>query len=129
MLRTLIFMLAFLPTAVLSQQLQCCETKSEVESTINGLWQREGNPKEQQRYEFKDGVGTFSKLTYDDNEVLLKTEGVGQNLEIFKTSDGFRIDFSDGNRFVTSRIKVLNQTTFIVVRRDGKESKLLRVEK
>ena len=97
---------------------------------MNGFWKIINPDSNQQlRFEFHDGTGKFWKYKFNDNNELVEVEEIKQTLEVFKTKSGFKIDWSNGNRIGTSRIKILNSENLVFVRRDGKETKLRRIQK
>ncbi len=128
MKKILILFLTFSPLTLLGQQLECCESVKEVGTYLNGYWKmKNSNLNHQLRFEFNDGIGKFWRYKFDDNDELIEIEEIKQILEIFETTSGFEIDWSNGNRIGTSRIKILNSTNVIFMRRDGKESECYRI--
>lgn len=113
---------------LLGQQLECCKSVEEVGTNINGYWKLENSDKnEQLRFEFNDRIGKFWIIKFNENNELIESKEIEQTLEIFKTESGFELDWSNGNRLGTSRIKVLNSTSLVFVRRDGKETEYSKI--
>jgi len=116
-------MLTCLPLTLLGQELECCKSVEQVGTYINGTWKMKNSDKNDQlRFEFSDELGKFWRHKFNDYGELDEIEEINQTLEIFETKSGFEIDWSEGHRIVTSKIKILNTTSLILVRRDGKES-------
>ena len=128
MKKTLILILTILPLTLLGQQLECCKSVEEVGNAINGYWKIKSPDKnEQLRFEFNNGIGKFWRYKFNEKNDLIETKEIDQNLEIFETKSGFEMDWSNGNRIGTSKIKVLNSTTLAFVRRDGKETEYYKI--
>jgi len=124
----LILIVAFLPFTLLGQQLECCKSVEEVGNKINGYWKIQSPDKNEQLwFEFNNGIGKFWRNTYNDKNELTESKQIDQKLEIFETKSGFELDWSNGNRMVTSKIKILNDTSLIFVRSDGKETEYTRI--
>ena len=120
--------MTFSPLTVLGQQLDCCKSVNEIGTFINGYWEiRNPNANEQLRFEFNNEIGKFWRYKFDYDNELIEIEEIKQTLEIFETKSGFELDWSNGNRLGTSRFKILNSTTLVLVRKDGKESKYYRI--
>ena len=130
MKKVLILLLPFLPLTLFSQQLECCKSVQEVSVSINGYWKMKNSDlNEQWRFEFSDGIGMFWKYQFNENIEVIEIKEFDQTLEIFETQSGFELDWSDGNRIVTARIKILNATSLVFVRRDGKEAEYYKINK
>ncbi|WP_379953308.1 hypothetical protein [Dokdonia sp. R78006] len=130
MKKFLILMLTFLPLTLLGQQLDCCKSVEEVGTNLNGYWKMKNSDKnEQLRFEFNDGIGKFWRIKFNKKNELIESKEMEQTLEIFKTESGFELDWSNGNRLGTSRIKILNSTSLVFVRRDGKKTEHYRITK
>jgi hypothetical protein len=128
MKKILILMLTFLPLTLLGQQLECCKSVQEVGNSINGYWKMKNSEKnEQLRFEFNDGIGKFWQNKFNEKNELVESKEIEHTLEIFKTDSGFELDWSNRNRLVTSRIKILNSTSLVFVRGDGKENEYYRI--
>lgn len=124
----LILILIFFPLTLIGQELDCCKTVKEVETHINGYCKIIDTDKnEQLRFEFNNGNGKFWRYTYNNKNELVESDEIDQTLEIFKTESGFEMDWSNGNRIGTSRINVLNSTSLIFMRRDGKETEYSKI--
>ena len=82
---------------------------------------------EQLQFEFNNAIGKFWRYKFNDKNELIETKEIDQKLEIFKTKYGFKMDWSNGNRIGTSKIKTLNSTSLIFERRDGKETEYTRI--
>lgn len=65
---------------------------------------------EQLQFEFNDGIGKFWRNKFNDKNELIESKEIEQTLEIFKTESGFELNWSNGNRLGSSRIKILNST-------------------
>ena len=127
--KILILILIFFTLNSFGQQLECCKSIEEVGTNINGYWKMKNSDKnEQLRFEFNNGIGKFWRNKFNEKNELIESKEIEQTLEIFKTESGFKLDWSNGNRLGTSRIKVLNLTTLIFMRRDGKETEYYRVK-
>ena len=128
MKKILILILTFLPLTLLGQKLECCKSVEEVGNSINGYWKMKNSDKnEQLRFEFNDGIGKFWRNKFNEKNELVESKEIEQTLEIFKTDSGFELDWSNGNRLGTSRIKILNSTSLVFVRGDGKENEYYRI--
>ena len=128
MKKTLILILTFLPLTLLGQQLECCKSVEEVGNEINGYWKMKSPDKnEQLQFEFNNGIGKFWRYKFNDKNELIETKEINQKLEIFETKSGFEMDWSNGKRIGTSKIKTLNSTSLVFVRRDGKETEYSRI--
>ncbi|WP_419212606.1 hypothetical protein ACNR9Q_00410 [Maribacter sp. X9] len=128
MKKILILILTILPLTLLGQQLECCKSVEEVGNEINGYWKMKSPDKnEQLRFEFNNGIGKFWRYKFNKKNDLIETKEIDQTLEIFETKSGFEMDWSNGNRIGTSKIKVLNTTTLVFVRRDGKETEYYKI--
>lgn len=129
MKKILILLLTIFPLTLLGQQLECCKSVEEVGNQINGYWKMKSPDKnEQLRFEFISGIGKFWRYKFNEKNTLIETKEIDQKLEIFETKSGFEMDWSNGNRIGTSKIKVLNTTTLVFVRRDGKETEYYQIE-
>ena len=128
MMKILILLLTFLPLTLLGQQLECCKSVEEVGTNINGYWKMKNSDKnEQLRFEFNNGIGKFWRNKFNEKNELIESKEIDQTLEIFKTESGFELDWSNGNRLGTSKIKVLNPITLVFVRNDGKETEYYKI--
>jgi len=128
MMKILILLLTFLPLTLLGQQLECCKSVEEVGTNLNGYWKMKNSDKnEQLRFEFNNGIGKFWRNKFNEKNELIESKEIDQTLEIFKTESGFELDWSNGNRLGTSKIKVLNPTTLVFVRSDGKETEYYKI--
>ncbi|MEW2921489.1 hypothetical protein AB1A65_08475 [Muricauda sp. ANG21] len=128
MKKILILILTILPLPLLGQQLECCKSVEEVGKEINGYWKMKSPDKnEQLKFEFNNGIGKFWRYKFNEKNDLIETKEIDQKLEIFETKSGFEMDWSNGNRIGTSKIKVLNTTTLVFVRRDGKETEYYKI--
>ena len=129
MKKILILIFTFSPLISTGQQLECCKTTKDVGIYLNGNWEfKNDNLKQQLRFEFTDEIGKFWKYKFNDIGDLVEVEEIKQVLEIFETTSGYEIDWSDGYRLGTSKIKILNSTNLVFERRDGKESEYFKIE-
>jgi hypothetical protein len=124
----LILILIFFPLTLIGQELDCCRSIKEVENHINGYWKMKSSKNnEQLRFEFNNGHGKFWRYTYNNKNELVKSKEIDQTLEIFKNESGFEMDWSNGSRIGSSKIKVLNSKSLVFMRRDGKETEYSKI--
>lgn len=95
---------------------------------MNGYWKmKDSDHNEHLQFEFKDGIGKFWIHKFNEKNELIESKKIEQTLEIYKTESGFKLDWSNRNRLATSKLKVLNSKSLVLVRRDGKETEYYRI--
>ncbi len=124
----LFFIFAIIPFTLVSQNLICCDSPQSVGKSLTGLWKvSDSENNEIFKFQFDGEMGEFWIFQNDESYEKNDSEAVNQKLEIFKTDLGFQIDWSDGKRLVTSRIKTLTSDDLIFVRGDGLETVFMRL--
>ncbi len=95
-----IFLLAFLPIAMLAQKLDCCETVTDTQIYLHGKWKKkDGVPNEIYSFEFANEVGQAKIYKIKDDGSREIKKGSEAAISIIKTETGFKLRY-DWKHFI-----------------------------
>ncbi|WP_282122666.1 hypothetical protein [Algibacter mikhailovii] len=128
--KSLILVLTLLPLIVLGQELKCCESIKEVETYLNGNWEKKDSDLNRlYHFEFRNGFGKFQMFEIKENGTLKLAEENPPDIKILATKNGFEIEYDYGVLKAFSGIKCLDSLKLTITRQDGAEKEYYRIAK
>lgn len=126
MRKTLLLLLAFLPLALLGQELKCCESKEEVEDHLSGKWKMKNTGSNTVfKYWFEKGQGHWTEMVPDEKkgEYVISNEYPFTYKLINDEGYTLKIDYAQGHW--TGELKSLNSNKMLLVS-NGKETEYIK---
>lgn len=123
------FIFFLLPLSLLGQELDCCKSKKDIETHLNGIWKmKDSDSGFCYEYQFsEDGLGEFIVFKLKKDGSLKQINEKQPVLKILSTKKGFEIEH-DFVAFKTySGIKHLDSVKLVVKGNDGGETEYYRV--
>jgi MFS superfamily sulfate permease-like transporter len=115
-------------TAPIIQEKECCNSIWQVHSYLQGKWENKSKENNEYHYSFKDEKGIFIAFEKNADGVLEEINKNPASVSILKTDEGYEIEQDFDGLKTYYGIKHLDAKKFVMVRRDGKESTLHRID-